>query len=392
MVNRSLQSSKTKPLTWSRAVYHGRQCCSYRRLPHMNVVMRLQHANAYSMLQLRSTLVPIQNISAHFELGFMAMVFGGFLFRGLFDYQTMLLILHRLLWCVLIVCLGDTSGWIRCQQTSDGLGEKRNIVTTGEYDMARIRPWSTAMTYVVAAIGAITTLIYYVLSYVGMSGDELIKHLERLSFLVGLIFFEVALWRDSIFKPMTFQLTEEQLAVQQAARDFRANRIIVLVVIGTRYHPKFPVGCKKNGRTRFHGHDGGSKYNRWWHGYHLVHASHGRDFKVDASASVMMSVNNSLVCWGLKIPGTEDSNGTIKRLGQPVRSLRVCFVWTRSWSDATSQRTTAENKGDHYLLNGTKTGLPTAAAPAMYLVMCQTDAVKNTKASTVIVERDQQGL
>jgi uncharacterized protein len=126
-----------------------------------------------SMLQLRSALVPIQNATATvLNWVFMAMIFGGFLFRGMFDYQTMLI--------VYILCYGVFSLFalvtlpVEFDASKRALAwvKTRNVVTPNEYNMAQDSLKWAAMTYVVAAIGAITTLIYYVLSYVGMSGDD----------------------------------------------------------------------------------------------------------------------------------------------------------------------------------------------------------------------------
>src|SRR5262245_25869577 len=151
-----------KTVNLSEAVYHGRNAAATAVAAH-ECGHAVQHANAYSMLQLRSSLVPIQNISATIlNWVFMAMVFGGFLFRGMFDYQTMLLIyigcysVFSLFALVTLPVEFDASRralvWVK----------SRNIVTTGEYDMAQDSLKWAAMTYVVAAIGAITTLIYYV--------------------------------------------------------------------------------------------------------------------------------------------------------------------------------------------------------------------------------------
>lgn len=161
-----------KTVNLSEAVYHGRNAAATAVASH-ECGHAVQHATAYSMLELRSKLVPVQNFSATvLNFVFMAMVFGSFLFRGLFAPQTMLL--------VYIACYGVFSLFalvtlpVEFDASKRALAwvKTRNIVTTGEYDMAQDALKWAAMTYVVAAIGSIVTLIYYVLSYLGMSSDD----------------------------------------------------------------------------------------------------------------------------------------------------------------------------------------------------------------------------
>jgi len=116
--------------------------------------------------------------------------------------------------------------------------------------------------------------------------------------------------------------------------------------------------------------------------------------KVDASASVMMSVNNSLVCWGLEKHGNEDQKQKyLKRLAAGEVLGAFCLSEPEAGSDATSQRTTAEDKGDHYLLNGTKNWITNGSSASIYLVMAQTDATKKHKGiNCLIVERGMPGF
>ena len=116
--------------------------------------------------------------------------------------------------------------------------------------------------------------------------------------------------------------------------------------------------------------------------------------KVDASASVMMSVNNSLVCWGLETSGSEEQKQKyLKRLAAGEIIGAFCLSEPEAGSDATSQRTTAEDKGDHYLLNGTKNWITNGSSASVYLVMCQTDAAKKHKGiNCLIVERGMPGF
>ncbi len=160
-----------KTVNLSEAVYHGRNAAATAVASH-ECGHAVQHATAYTMLQLRSTLVPIQNFSATIlNFIFMAMIFGSFLIRGMFPVETLLL--------VYIACYGVFSLFalvtlpVEFDASKRALAwvKTRNIVTTGEYDMAQDALKWAAMTYVVAAIGAIVTLIYYVLSYLGMSRD-----------------------------------------------------------------------------------------------------------------------------------------------------------------------------------------------------------------------------
>ncbi len=116
--------------------------------------------------------------------------------------------------------------------------------------------------------------------------------------------------------------------------------------------------------------------------------------KVDASASVCMSVNNSLVCWGLEKYGTEEQKQKyLTRLAKGEIIGAFCLSEPEAGSDATSQRTTAEDKGDHYLLNGTKNWITNGKSASVYIVMAQTDAAKGHKGiNALIVERDMPGF
>ena len=104
--------------------------------------------------------------------------------------------------------------------------------------------------------------------------------------------------------------------------------------------------------------------------------------KVDSSCSVIMSVNNSLVCWGLEKYGTENRSEISAGSGYWQKISAFCLSEPEAGSDATSQRTTAEDKGDHYLLNGTKNWITNGGTASVYLVMAQTIRNWATKAST----------
>ena len=121
--------------------------------------------------------------------------------------------------------------------------------------------------------------------------------------------------------------------------------------------------------------------------------------KIDASVSVCMSVNNSLVCWGLEAFGTEDQKQKYLvplaqgRKGDDLYIGAFLLSEPEAGSDATSQRTTAELKGDHYVLNGTKNWITNGSSASVYLVMAQTDVSKGSRGiNTFIVEKDWRGV
>jgi uncharacterized protein len=161
-----------KTVNLSEAVYHGRNAAATAVASH-ECGHAVQHATAYSMLQLRTSLVPIQNFSATvLNFIFMAMVFGSFLFRGMFSMQTMLLIYIACYGVFSLFALVTLPVEFDASKRALAWVKTRNIVTTGEYGMAQDSLKWAALTYVVAAIGSIVTLIYYVLSYLGMSSDD----------------------------------------------------------------------------------------------------------------------------------------------------------------------------------------------------------------------------
>jgi Zn-dependent membrane protease YugP len=160
-----------KTVNLSEGVYHGRNAAATAVASH-ECGHAVQHANAYSMLQLRSALVPVQNISASIlNFVFMVMIFGSFLFRGLFDMETMLLIYIFCYGVFALFALVTLPVEFDASKRALAWVKTRSIVTPGEYDMAQDALKWAAMTYVAAAIGAILTLIYFVLSYIGLSRD-----------------------------------------------------------------------------------------------------------------------------------------------------------------------------------------------------------------------------
>jgi alkylation response protein AidB-like acyl-CoA dehydrogenase len=198
---------------------------------------------------------------------------------------------------------------------------------------------------------------------------------------------------------MEFQFTEEHLMIQKAARDFALKKCLP-GVIERDENQKFPLEqIMSLGELGFMGMMVDEKYG----GSGLDTVSYVLALeeinKIDASVGVCMSVNNSLVCWGLQAFGTEDQK--IKYLtplaqGQKDGKLYIgAFLLSEpeAGSDATSQRTTAEDRGDYYLLNGTKNWITNGNSASVYLVMAQTDASKGSHGiNTFIVEKDWNGV
>ena len=116
--------------------------------------------------------------------------------------------------------------------------------------------------------------------------------------------------------------------------------------------------------------------------------------KVDASAGVIMSANNSLVCWGLEKYGTEaQKQKYLTKLASGEILGAFCLSEPNAGSDATSQKTTAIDKGDHYVLNGVKNWITNGGSASVYLVIAQSDASKKHKGINVlIVEKDSPGF
>lgn len=193
---------------------------------------------------------------------------------------------------------------------------------------------------------------------------------------------------------MNFQLTEEQLAVQAAARDFAQNELLP-GVIERDTHQKFPADqVRKMGQLGFMGMMVDPKYNGGGMDTISYTLAMEEISKVDASASVCMSVNNSLVCWGLERFGTEEQKEKyLKRLATGEIIGAFCLSEPEAGSDATSQRTTAEDKGDHYLLNGTKNWITNGNSASVYIVIAQTDIAKKHKGiNALIVEKGMPGF
>ena len=193
---------------------------------------------------------------------------------------------------------------------------------------------------------------------------------------------------------MDFSLNEEQLMVQQAARDFAQNELLP-GVIERDENGIFPAEqIKKMGELGFMGMMVDPKYG----GSGLDTISYVLAMeeisKVDASASVVMSVNNSLVCWGLQEFGTEEQKQQwLPLLASGQIHGAFCLSEPEAGSDATSQKTTAIDMGDHYLVNGTKNWITNGNTASVYIVIAQTDVAKQTKGiNALIMTKDMPGF
>jgi alkylation response protein AidB-like acyl-CoA dehydrogenase len=198
---------------------------------------------------------------------------------------------------------------------------------------------------------------------------------------------------------MTFQLSEEQLAVRQAARDFARQECLPGVIERDELQ-KFPKEqIKQLASLGFMGmmveeQYGGSGMDTVSYVLAMEEIS-----KIDASVSVCMSVNNSLVCYGLQAYCNEaQKQKYLVPLAQGIKDDELyigAFLLSEpeAGSDATSQRTTAVDKGDHYLLNGTKNWITNGNSASVYLVMAQTDVAKGSHGiNAFIVEKNWPGV
>ncbi|WP_299758838.1 acyl-CoA dehydrogenase [uncultured Pontibacter sp.] len=193
---------------------------------------------------------------------------------------------------------------------------------------------------------------------------------------------------------MNFQLTEEHLAVQAAARDFAQTELLP-GVIERDEHQKFPAEqIKKMGELGFMGMMVDPKYGGGGMDSVSYVLAMEEISKVDASASVVMSVNNSLVCWGLEHFGTEEQKQKyLTKLATGEIIGAFCLSEPEAGSDATSQRTTAEDKGDYYLLNGTKNWITNGSTASVYIIIAQTYPEKGHRGiNALIVERGMEGF
>ena len=193
---------------------------------------------------------------------------------------------------------------------------------------------------------------------------------------------------------MNFNLTEEHIMIRDAARDFAQTELLPGVIERdeTQTFPSSQI--KKLGELGFLGMMvspiyGGAGMDTISYILAIEEIS-----KVDASCAVVMSVNNSLVCWGLETFGTEEQKEKYLR---PLASGEIigafCLSEPEAGSDATSQKTTAFDKGDHYLLNGTKNWITNGSSASVYIVIAQTDVQKGHKGiNAFIIEKGMEGF
>ncbi|MCH2224716.1 MAG: acyl-CoA dehydrogenase [Crocinitomicaceae bacterium] len=193
---------------------------------------------------------------------------------------------------------------------------------------------------------------------------------------------------------MNFELSEEHLAVKEAARDFAQN-VLKPGVIERDNEQRFPAEeIKQLGELGFMGmmvspEYGGSGMDTLSYVLAMEEIS-----KVDASTSVCMSVNNSLVCWGLEKYGSEEQKQKyLTPLAKGEKIGAFCLSEPEAGSDATSQRTTAIDMGDHYLLNGTKNWITNGSSASTYLVIAQTNVEAGHKGiNAFIIEKGMEGF
>jgi len=193
---------------------------------------------------------------------------------------------------------------------------------------------------------------------------------------------------------MNFELSEEHLLIQKAARDFAQNELKP-GVIERDSNSKYPdKGVKRMAELGFLGmtvsqKNGGGEIDTLSYAIAVEEIS-----KVDNSCSVILSAHNSLACWGIEEYGTEDQkNKYLTKLATGETIGAFCLSEPESGSDATQQRTIAEDKGDYYLLNGTKNWITNGKKAGIYVVIAQTDPKKGYKGiNAFIVEAGSEGL
>ena len=192
---------------------------------------------------------------------------------------------------------------------------------------------------------------------------------------------------------MDFQLTEEHMAVQLAARNFAQSELLP-GVIERDTNQKFPTEqIKKMADLGFMGMMVDPKYNGGGMDTISYVLAMEEISKVDASSSVCMSVNNSLVCWGLEKYGNEEQKEKFLKLLAQKGIGAFCLSEPEAGSDATSLRTMAEDKGDYYLVNGTKNWITNGNSANVYIVIAQTDPVKRHKGiNALILEKGMPGF
>ncbi len=193
---------------------------------------------------------------------------------------------------------------------------------------------------------------------------------------------------------MDFKLTEEHIMIRDAARDFAKSELWP-GVIERDEKQIFPAAqVKKMGELGFLGMMASPEYGGGGMDTLSYVLAMEEISKIDASASVVMSVNNSLVCWGLDtFANKEQKEKYLSKLTTGEKLGAFCLSEPEAGSDATSQKTTAIDKGDHYVLNGTKNWITNGNSADFYLVIAQTHAEKRHHGlNAFIVEKSWKGF
>lgn len=193
---------------------------------------------------------------------------------------------------------------------------------------------------------------------------------------------------------MNFTINEEQLAVREAARDF-AQRVLKPGVIERDTHMTYPADeVRQMGELGFMGMMVDPKYGGGGMDSISYVIALEELSKIDNSCSVIASVNNSLVCYGIEHYGTEEQKDKyLQKLATGEWIGAFCLSEPEAGSDATMQRTTAIDMGDHYLLNGTKNWITNGGSSSLHLVVAQTEADKGHRGiNCLIVEADWEGV
>ena len=193
---------------------------------------------------------------------------------------------------------------------------------------------------------------------------------------------------------MNFNLTEEHIMIRDAARDFAQTELLPGVIERDNKQEFSQELVKKMGELGFLGimvdpKYGGSGMDTLSYVLIMEELS-----KIDASASVIVSVNNSLVCYGIETYGSEEQKQKyLTKLATGEFVGAFCLSEPEAGSDATSQATTAIDKGDHYVINGTKNWITNGGRSDVYLVIAQTDREKGHKGiNAFIVEKGTEGF
>ncbi len=193
---------------------------------------------------------------------------------------------------------------------------------------------------------------------------------------------------------MDFKFTEEHEMIKNAARDFAKNELLPGVIERDEKQTFPKEQIKKLGELGFMGMMVDPKYGGSGMDTISYVLAMEEISKIDASCSVIMSVNNSLVCWGIETFGTDQQK---EKYLKPLATGEVigafCLSEPEAGSDATSQKTTAIDMGDHYLLNGTKNWITNGSSASVFLVIAQTDVEKGYKGiNAFIVEKEMDGF